>query len=598
MSFKAIQSLFDLFKENPTQSVDAVSKALDGFSDKAKEGALNAAGIGEQMKDAAKDGANTAIQIQAVGNAASIAGAKATSFGAALKAAFFGTPLTAITTVISAIGLLTPLLDSLITTQEEIQQEITENAEAAKSAISESQESYSSLAQTVSEVKDEYAELKQGVDDFNQNQSLSTEGYERFLSINQQLADLFPELVTGYDENGNAILNLNGNVNTIVSSLEDLVDVQRKLAQETILENADDVFAGAKQNVANYLDEYNRLETEYEGLTLNIADRITGTLKNSSGQDFSSLGLDEWYEVTVDTGQEYGSEAANAVTDAFRDALQKAEIPIADVYSGENWDTGNEFLRFNVPTEYYQQISEALNQGAGDILHSMQTVETSIESEWGNLLQVINATLSNDIDWLALNTDQQNIVNDILSSISWEDSDWLQNAESMDDLIADIKSNIFEVFKTDQLTDEQKQSFIDLFSLDANSLPADQYLSAVQEALAPIQAWASQNGIELPLNFLLEDNQEIYDAYQNRISELAGSDERTQNDLIKALQERGVDTFEEMDYFMSVTEGAKSAGQALRMYDEAIQQSQTSTENLQSILNSAGDAFGNLNTAL
>ncbi|MEG1551650.1 MAG: hypothetical protein RR355_05205, partial [Oscillospiraceae bacterium] len=56
----------------------------------------------------------------------------------------------------------------------------------------------------------EYAKLSQGVGNFNKNLSLSDEDYKKFLTQNEQLATIFPELVIGFDSNGNAILNLDG----------------------------------------------------------------------------------------------------------------------------------------------------------------------------------------------------------------------------------------------------------------------------------------------------------------------------------------------------------------------------------------------------
>lgn len=68
-----------------------------------------------------------------------------------------------------------------------------------------------------------YAELAQEVKNLgkaSQSQgTLSNDEYSEFLEISNQLADLFPRLTVGYDDNGNAILNLNGSVKTITKSI-------------------------------------------------------------------------------------------------------------------------------------------------------------------------------------------------------------------------------------------------------------------------------------------------------------------------------------------------------------------------------------------
>lgn len=104
-----------------------------------------------------------------------------------------------------------------------------------------------------------YAELAQEIENIGKvNQSrgtLNTEDYEEFLSLSNQLAELFPELAVSYDDNGNAILNLSGNIDTIVGSLDNLVSAQRKLANQQILEKMPDVWAGYTASLDEYQQE-------------------------------------------------------------------------------------------------------------------------------------------------------------------------------------------------------------------------------------------------------------------------------------------------------------------------------------------------------
>ena len=99
---------------------------------------------------------------------------------------------------------------------EEAKQKIKELGEEARNASDEIKSNFESTKATVESVKDRYAELAQGVKNLgkaSQSQgTLSNDEYAEFLDTSNQLANLFPELTTGYDDNGNAILNLNGNV--------------------------------------------------------------------------------------------------------------------------------------------------------------------------------------------------------------------------------------------------------------------------------------------------------------------------------------------------------------------------------------------------
>lgn len=143
-------------------------------------------------------------------------------------------------------------------------EKLKEAAEEAKSAINDIESNFYNLRSTTDNIKERFAELAQGVENLGKmNQSrgkLTTEDYNEFLDLSNQLVKLFPQLRVGCDDNGNAILNLSGNVDTIVASLDNLVSVQQKLANQEILEKMPDVWAEYTANLDEYEDELNDAE--------------------------------------------------------------------------------------------------------------------------------------------------------------------------------------------------------------------------------------------------------------------------------------------------------------------------------------------------
>jgi len=81
------------------------------------------------------------------------------------------------------------------------------------------------------------------------------------------LANIFPTLSRNYDENGNAIVQLSGDTDTVVASLESLLDVQRRLANQQILDEAPDLYEGViAQSRANN-KEIEKLKAEIQKMT-------------------------------------------------------------------------------------------------------------------------------------------------------------------------------------------------------------------------------------------------------------------------------------------------------------------------------------------
>lgn len=144
---------------------------------------------------------------------------------------------------------------------EEAKQKIHELGETARSEFQSIQDSLKSTVSRVNEVKDRYAELAQGVENLGKsNQSrgkLSTEDYEEFLSISNELSSLMPDLTKTYDDNGNAILNLNGDIQTITNSLNDFIEAQKRMAAQDMFTKMPDIYSDYRQTVSEYADKYN-----------------------------------------------------------------------------------------------------------------------------------------------------------------------------------------------------------------------------------------------------------------------------------------------------------------------------------------------------
>ena len=101
------------------------------------------------------------------------------------------------------IGILVSAAISGIDYLIHYEEKLIEKTEDAANAISSISSDFKSKSDTVKDIGKEFAELAQGVDALTgANKSLSTEDYERFLSLSNQLAETFPTLSRNYDENG------------------------------------------------------------------------------------------------------------------------------------------------------------------------------------------------------------------------------------------------------------------------------------------------------------------------------------------------------------------------------------------------------------
>lgn len=114
---------------------------------------------------------------------------------------------------------------------------------------------------TISDTSKRYAELAQGVNQLTgENISLSNEDYEEFLTLSNQLAEMFPTLTRNYNDNGDAIVQLSGDIDTIVGSLQNLIEAQRDLANRQIVDELPTVFKGIVAKSDQYESNLEDLE--------------------------------------------------------------------------------------------------------------------------------------------------------------------------------------------------------------------------------------------------------------------------------------------------------------------------------------------------
>lgn len=125
-----------------------------------------------------------------------------------------------------------------LTSQVDNSSESVKNFETAfketQNEILQISNEYKNLKESADEVIPRFVKLAKGVDDFGKKVSLTDEEYKEFLSLNNKIAEMFPQLNMGMDDNGNYMLALSYSADTLRESLEELLEVQRQEANEAM----------------------------------------------------------------------------------------------------------------------------------------------------------------------------------------------------------------------------------------------------------------------------------------------------------------------------------------------------------------------------
>ena len=136
-------------------------------------------------------------------------------------------------------------ITSAVDNTSESVDELNNTFEQTSSEIKTISDNYKSLKKESENTFDRFTELASGVDAFGNNIRLTNDEYSEFWELNNKIAEMFPSINKGLDSNGNAILGVSLAFDTLKGSLEELLEIQRQVANQQIAYKMTDLVKAA-----------------------------------------------------------------------------------------------------------------------------------------------------------------------------------------------------------------------------------------------------------------------------------------------------------------------------------------------------------------
>ena len=433
------------------------------------------------------------------------------------------------------------------------EEKLAEKSRNAKSFIDELKSSFDNLKTSTDDIKERYAELAQGVDQLNgKNLTLSDDDYVEFLDLSNQLSELFPSLTKNYDENGNAILDLSGDVNSIVSSLDALIKKEQEVANQKILEEMPDIYAELANNISNYNQELDKYKLLKESIPNNSDIDIFGR---------TSFGLNEPYF--------YDKDSIQSIKDKFKEKFEEYDINDADLKTTYNLDGALQFTISGLENteEYRDKIVSIYKEIRADIIKEIQETNSSIQSEMNQFSEYIYTWLSSDIDYTGIDSEGlKTAIQELLFNSNWMNDlpDNIDSTKWSKELEEWLKSNYLDAIKN--IGDEEyKQKLADLFTLD---LSVQDKLDLANE----LQAYFDEHNIKISLDFITNgDNPNSAQNLADRMNMSQSTIASPGTDEYLRLKEYTQDfDAAQMNAWLTATQGATDADNAIRKYENSI----------------------------
>ena len=210
--------------------------------------------------------------------------------------------------------------------------ELTKEYEKQESTLNKNVSSFKKLSER-------YSVLSKGVNSLGENIGLSTDEFEEYHDVTNQIAEMIPSLIKGWDEEGNAILA----VKDTVVELTDAYKKEQDAAYNTIINSSEDIYKDRKNSINknNFIDgiNYNEAYSEIEKL-LNIKDYALDDLSYFSNDIMSlnyilddALGMPEYI-----TDAEQMVDYLNNLSEEQRSALEtyiiNQEVALSEAAEG------------------------------------------------------------------------------------------------------------------------------------------------------------------------------------------------------------------------------------------------------------------------
>ena len=400
---------------------------------------------------------------------------------------------TALNAVISmGIGIAISGIVNLISEVINHEENLIKKSEEASETIKSLYDSFKSDSKTVSDIAQKFAKLSQGVDSLTgKNISLTTDDYAEFLDLSNQLAEIFPTLNRNYDENGNAIVALSGDVDTIVGSFENLLEVQRQVANQKIAENLPDLYKGVITKSRGYNDEINdynnrikEVKKSYDDITSNdfpqrLQENFQGDLfvVSGAGESLEELNnkAEDYLQILDQLGLRYEYLSTEYKTD--NNGLQ---IPIGFNYKITDFNSLSDDEIAKKKAEIQQKIQElaAVYTNEMDKFSSgIKSAENQNKENWNSLKSSISAWLSTNTSYSVMNDGLQSVVQSMVNNIDFDSLD----KDNWDDVEKYIVQNIIEPINS--ASPEVKQAFVEMFNLDTSNLSFAEYKDKIENGV-------------------------------------------------------------------------------------------------------------------
>lgn len=339
-------------------------------------------------------------------------------------------------------------------------------------SLSDNADEIITTGDAIDTLAEKYTKLRDGVSSIdNSNKFLSDEDYQSYLDISNQIAEQFPSLVSGYDAQGNAILNLGNNASTAASQLTELYNASMLSANVEIGNQLDDRYAGVEAQIKEYQNEINDWQ--------NTIDKNNKLVASATPSVSDILGGE--IEFASNAFGDQTQQVAKEINDVLsKHGLTNRRYSAPDGTIKINTTGITEDIAQEIASVYDKYSQDAVDNFAIDNAELEQKIAANkqlIQDQWNSMAESLGQYLQTNPTFTKLDSGLQNA---FLGNISEIDASVI--GEEYD---GDVQQFLYSeiINPLSEMKPEAQQALADLVQFDPSNLKIDEYSDLVSKAL-------------------------------------------------------------------------------------------------------------------
>lgn len=331
--------------------------------------------------------------------------------------------------------------------------------EEFNSSVKEQKDNLSTQESWINENGKRFEELSQGIDEFGHNVSLTTDEFSEYKDMTSKIAEMFPTMIKGYNDQNDVILKNKG-------SVDELTEAYKK--------NQEAYYADIRSKSSDTFDDFKTAISDDSKNAKLINNIINGKLK-LQGTKGSVMSIDGSPVDTVDLANALGKDTFDKI---LEDKSVKDSLKI-------NTDT---FVDFDSLTpELQDKIRDAFTS-------CNATVETESEKVKPILDAYFNTNTSGFKD---LSEEAQTDAKLFASNVTGE---FLDQFDSDIDMEKWVRKNVISPLKDGIDSDDLGGMTANLLGGKTEDESIGDYEKRISTAISDIKAYCKKNKIEIPFN--------------------------------------------------------------------------------------------------